>query len=284
MKINYLILAHANFAHLDALINALDTSGVHFFIHIDKKSTTDYQNKKENVHFVKDRINVKWGGFSTIKATLKILRMANSRIGEGYYCFISGADYPIRSNKFIKKQLSEGGEFINIRPAPLPHKPMSRFRYYHFAFNSKMLTVLSDRITEGLGRLFNIRRTIPFKLYVGSQWFALSHECVEYILKEVEENSTYIDFFKYVKLSDEAFFQTIIGNSRFNGRTRANITFTDWSKGPHPNQISEEHIKKFQKQQQFDGYYGSSIPLFARKFSDDSRDLLLKIDRTLRRD
>jgi hypothetical protein len=57
MIVNYLILAHANYDHLDRLIEALDAPGTNFFLHIDKKSHPDYQCNKENVFFVEDRVN-----------------------------------------------------------------------------------------------------------------------------------------------------------------------------------------------------------------------------------
>lgn len=279
MIINYLILAHTNYAHLNALIEALDAPDVNFFIHIDKKSPP-YHNAKANVFFVEDRANVIWGGFGMIEATIKLLKLAFDCIGEGYYCLISGADYPIRSNEEIKRELAKGGERIGISPAPLPHKPMRRFKYYHFDFSWRKLMTLSERVVTGISRLLNFKRDIPFKIYVGSQWFALSHECVTFILNKIKEDPRYIDFFRYAKIPDEAFFQTIIGNSRFLAQTKPNVTYTDWSAGgASPAPITKKHIKILQKGKE-DGK--SESLLFARKFNNYDESLLEAVEKRLR--
>lgn len=278
MTINYLILAHTNYEHLDKLIEALDAPDVNFFIHIDKKSKL-YQNDKGNVFFVKDREKVNWGGFGMIKATIKLMRLAQDKSGSGFYCLMSGADYPVQSNEKIKEVLSQGFERFSIHAVPLPDKPMSRYEYYHFAFRYRKLMALSERIIVGLSRLFNFKRNIPFKIYAGPQWFALSHECITFILKEIESNPDYIDFFRYVKIPDEAFFHTIIGNSKFSERLKPSVTFADWSTEPAPAQISEKHIKKIKNKQDTGD---SDIALFARKFTNNDESLLSTIEEVLR--
>lgn len=283
MNINYLILAHANYDHLDRLIDALDDQGVHFFIHIDKTASKQYQNDKENVFFVKERENIIWGGFGMVEATIKLLRLAHRKSGEGYYCLLSGADYPVQSNEVIQEELTKGYERINIAEAPLPHKKMDRFEYYHFDFSWRKLMTLSEKVITGLGKALNLKRDIPFKIYVGSQWFALSHECVEYILQEIEDNPDYIDFFRYAKIPDEAFFHTIIGNSEFLKQTKPSVTYMDWSGGTGPELITEKHVEYLQATSEIDVAYGSFRPLFARKFNDQSKPILKKIERTLRK-
>jgi hypothetical protein len=281
MNINYLILAHANYDHLDRLIESLDGQGINFFIHIDKISRS-YQNEKDNVFFIEDRENIIWGGFGMVEATIKLLRLAHRKSGEGYYCLLSGADYPVQSNEIIKKELAKGFERINIAEAPLPHKKMDRFEYYHFDFGWRKLMTLSEKVITGVGKALNLKRDIPFKIYVGSQWFALSHECVTYILKEINDNPDYIDFFKYAKIPDEAFFHTIIGNSEFLERTKPSVTYMDWGSGTGPELITEKHVEYLQQNFEIEGGYGCFRPMFARKFDDQSKPVLEKIDRILR--
>jgi hypothetical protein len=281
MNIHYLILAHNNYAHLDSLIEALDAPGVDFYIHIDKTSPA-YDNPKENVHLLEDRLDIIWGGFSLVEATIRLMEYAFEQSNDGYYCLLSGADYPVKSNQRIKEELAKGGEFINVSPAPLPHKPMSRFAYVHFDFKSRKLMTLAEKIITSVSKALHLKRSIPFKIYVGAQWFALSHECVGYILKEIEENLAYIDFFRYSKIPDEAFFHTIIGNSPFLERTKPNFTYIDWSTDPAPALISKKHVRKLQENQFFDSICGTYEPMFARKFDDQSKPVLEKIDRILR--
>lgn len=282
MKINYLILAHANYDHLDRLIDALDDRGVNFFIHIDETAGKEYQNDKDNVFFVEDRVNIIWGGFEMVEATIKLLKLAFRKSQGGYYCLLSGADYPIRSNEAIKNELAKGYERINIKPAPLPNKKMNRFEYYHFDFKWRKLMTLSEKVITGMGKALNLKRDIPFKVFVGSQWFVLSHECVKYILQEIKENSDYINFFRYAKIPDEAFFHTIIGNSDFLKQSKPCVTYMDWGTGTGPELITEKHVDFLQETSEIDGLYGRFSPLFARKFDDLSKAVVKKIDRTLR--
>ncbi|NGP89788.1 beta-1,6-N-acetylglucosaminyltransferase [Fodinibius halophilus] len=282
MKINYLILAHTNFEHLDRLISALDQQGVNFFIHIDKTATQNYHNNKANVHVVEDRIDITWGGFGMVVATIKLLQLAYRTSGEGYYCLISGADYPVRSNERITKELAKGYERINIKAAPLPHKKMERFEYYHFDFKWRKLMTLSEKVITGLAKLFGIKRDIPFKIYVGSQWFVLSHQCVGYILQQLSNEPDYIDFFRYTKIPDEAFFHTIIGNSYFLKHTKPCVTYMDWGDGTGPELIAEEHVNRLKRVSKIEGTYGDFYPLFARKFNNNSKGVVKKIDEELR--
>lgn len=285
MKINFLILAHSNFQHLNRLIETLDEEGVNFFVHIDKKSKEQYHSNKSNVHIIKDRVKVYWSGFGMIEATLKLLRLAQSTINEGYYCLLSGADYPIRPNSYIKKILSGDLEFMNILSVPAPGKPMNRFEYYYFNYDRSVKTFfpITLGIIERVAILLKIKRPIPFKIFAGSQWFAITNNCVKHILTEVEENPKYIQFFKKTKMPDEAFFQTIIGNSSFLRKTQTNLTYTDWSTNPSPAIMNDTHLDLFINQLEFVGTYGKYLPIFARKFNDESELLIRKIEATIRK-
>jgi hypothetical protein len=188
MIINYLILAHSNYQFLDHLIEGLNSSNVRFYIHIDKKVKEIYENKKSNVFVLKKRIKINWGGFGMIEATLELLQNAfeNNKSSKSRYVLISGADYPIRSNIFINNILKEDLEYINISPAPLSHKPIKRFEYFHFDYARKVINFkfVLRYFCEKTLKILRIKRKIPFKIFVGSQWFALTNNCVGYILEE----------------------------------------------------------------------------------------------------
>tara|TARA_R110002051_G_scaffold303610_1_gene372559 strand:- start:10798 stop:11658 length:861 start_codon:yes stop_codon:yes gene_type:complete len=285
MNINYLILAHSNYSHLTRLIHALDDVNVQFYIHIDKKAEFVYETDKSNVYILEKRSSIYWGGFGMIEATLALLKKAKSCGNGGYYILLSGADFPIRSNETIRNVLSSKKEFINIQPGPLYHKPIERYQHYYFDIdrrNPKGIRYLLFRFLEKLQIRLKIKRKIPFNLYVGSQWFALTHECIEYILDEVNNNVNYLRFFKNVFIPDEAFFHTIIGNSPFLERTEGNLTYVDWSVHPGPANINENHLQKFQENEFFETKYGKNKPMFARKFDDNSEDIIKSITSTIR--
>jgi hypothetical protein len=279
VKICYLILAHNNFRHLDRLINALNGVDCAFYIHLDKKTIQEYTPQHKNVEIIPERIDINWGGFSMIRATLALMEygMAYSSDAD-YYILISGVDYPVRSKEFLYQQLEKRKEYIDIAPVPVLFKPLERYEYYYFDYDCRNLKHYHPKfLTEVLLKKLKIKRKAPFKVYAGTQWFALTRGCVQYILMTIGEDKRYIDFFRYTLVPDEAFFQTVIGNSPFLQNAAASLTYTDWEVAVPPATIEERHIDFLESHIEFNDEYGRRFPYFARKFNDGSEKLLEEI-------
>ncbi len=283
MKICYLILAHNNFRHLDRLIEALYRSDDCFYIHIDKKSDVNYMPEYTNVHIIPQHIDIKWGGYSMIEASLALLRYGVSHFSDAdYYILLSGVDYPIRSKQFLLDLLQQKKEYIDLAPVPVPFKPVERYQYYYFNFERRNLKLYNPKfLLEVLLKKLNVKRTAPFTVYAGTQWFALTRECVDYILKTIDEDKRYIEFFKHTLVPDEAFFQTIIGNSPFLDNVASSLTYTDWEVAVPPAVIEERHVDFLKDHIEFNDEYGKRFPYFARKFTDNSEAVLEKIQNSL---
>ena len=117
--------------------------------------------------------------------------------------------------------------------------------------------------------------------YAGNTWWALTVDAVNYILEFVEHNKHVVDYFRNMFAPEEAFFHTILGNSPFVSRVRRNLVYEDWSvSGAHPAMINEQHLALFEAHEKLNvaDVYGYGELLFARKFSDDSLDLLQRMD------
>lgn len=285
MKICYLILAHNNFNHLNRLIDSLNNDSCSFYIHIDKKSEyLNYYNTLDNVTVIGEHFNINWGGFSMIEATLALMKNAVLNSPESdYFILISGVDYPIRSHRFLLRQLDSGKEFIDTASLPFPDKPIVRFEYYYYDVNRRKHGYFHPLIlTEIILRLFKLKRKIPFPIYVGGQWFALTRECTRYVLNTTEKDKRYISFFKHALIPDEAFFQTIIANSPFADKIVPNLTYTDWTVKNPPAKISSRHIDFFKKNIKLEDEYGARYPYFARKFDDNSTEIINIIEKELR--
>jgi hypothetical protein len=286
MKIAYLITAYNNFTHLTRLIRALNDSNVVFFIHIDKKSPLpDTLPALDNVIFIK-RENVWWAGWSHVDAILRLIRCAKT-YGFDYYILISGTDYPIRPNAFLYEKLSGGGEYINITQEYAQEKPESRIKYYYFdgfdRRNARSIKTVFFLSLERILRVFFQKKAYPFQhIYYGSTWWALSHDCIVYVLDQIDLNKEYIQFFKTCWCPDELLFQTIIGNSPFFSKCTLNLTYTDWSSVPAPALINQNHVELFKNQIEFTGGYGTATPFFARKFDDTSTQIIELIEKGLR--
>lgn len=287
MKIAYLIAAHDNYAHLRKLVDALNDDNVFFYIHIDKKKSIphDFPNLP-NLSFIENRVKVYWAGFSQVRATLSLLNQAIKE-NYDYYILISGVDYPIRPNKVLYQLLNEGGEFLETIEGFSSHKPEKRINRYSFdCFNRRdffsVKTLFFSTLELGLGKM--VKRKFPFKaIYQGSNWFALTHSCISYILEFVKNNPEYCKFYSTTRSPDESFFHTIIGNSPFLHKVRPNLTFADWSeKKSGPAIINASHVSLFKEQDEFEGVAGRYKPFFARKFNDDSAKVVELIEKELR--
>ena len=286
MKIAYLITAYTNFDHLKRLVSALNDDNVAFFIHIDKKSTMpNTLHEFDNVVFIK-REDVWWGGWSFQDAIIRLIRDAFSN-GFDYYVLLSGNDYPIRPNSFLYNKLSTGDEFISMNKGFDLEKPEDRLKYYYFDCfdrrNFRSVKTVFFYLMEKTSRLFFQKKSYPFQqIYYGPSWWALSHDCLKFVLDQIDNNKDYIRFYKTCWAPDESFFQTIIGNSSFFNKCKTNLTYVDWSSVPYPAWIGQNHIELFKKQIEFDSSYGTYMPFFARKFNDSHGDIIAIIEKELR--
>jgi hypothetical protein len=208
---------------------------------------------------------------------------------------MSGADYPVRSNRAIFEMLERGGEFINAAPGFRADKPESRLRYYWFDgfdrrgkyryINPRALTI---RGFELLLRWLGIhKRHYPFEeVYVGIVWSALSGGCVRYIVEYMRTHPEFVRFFRTSFVPDEMLFQTIVGNSPFAPDIRGTVTFMDWDHPfASPPLITAEHLARLAPggEKHPDFISGRRDWLFARKFDDRSGPVLDIIDSELRK-
>lgn len=286
MRIAYILTAHDNYLHLERLIHTLNDDHIHFYIHIDKKSELpDNLGGYNNVTLIKNRVKVYWGGFSQVQATLNLLREAVAG-NYDYYVFISGTHYPIRPKQQIYDRLSTGGQFLDIVKGFVKHKPETRVsRYYFEGFNRRKKYNLKTILFRGIEFILakTIKRKYPFgQSYNGANWFAFTHKCTEFVLNFLNEHPQYIKFYSTTHCPDEGMFHTIIGNSEFHKEIKPNLVYTDWSaQKSGPSTIENKHVELFKNKFEYEGVYGRFTPLFARKFTDDSLEVVKKIQREL---
>lgn len=101
MKLAFLIQCHKNPKQINKLIQVLSHPDVDLYVHIDKKSEISAEQINLNTSNVKilndeDRVDVRWGTFSQVKATLNLLKEAYEKKYD-YYWLISGQDFPLVS-------------------------------------------------------------------------------------------------------------------------------------------------------------------------------------------
>jgi hypothetical protein len=256
MKIAYLILAHRYPDQLLRLVDRLNTEQVSFLIHLDKKmDVADYQKvvvqlkNYPNVVLI-ERHTCYWGGFGIVEATLQGIKNAIERpIHFDYLALLSGQDYPIKTNQYIKTFLEErnGTSFIHFEPFPRSawkaHQGgWDRIKYWHFrnhryylVFPRKNMlkTPALNFFWNTLVTLFPVQRKFPkgFHPYGGAQFWCLHRQHVQYIYDFTRQNPRFVRFFRYVFVPDEIFFQTIIGNLGIQeGVENDTLHFLEWER------------------------------------------------------
>lgn len=297
MKIAYLIMAHDNPLHLNRLVNSLSSDSCEFFIHIDKKS--DFKKfsdlKQSNIHFSEKRINVYIAHYTQVEATLLLMKQAlASSVMFDRFVLLSGVDYPLRSNSFINSFFTQhpNTEFIDCVELPNPAWGQRITRYTRFKMHPTIPSVVrSLRRSLIKLRLIPAERNISKYLgnmtpCVGATWWALSREAVQYIFRFIKNNKRIVNFYKNMFNPDEAFFQTILVNSDFKKRIGPTLTYVDWREcNPHPAIIREEHISMMGEENMIHfnstAINHSDTFLFARKFTDNSTDIVNSIDRLI---
>ena len=219
MPTAYLITAHHQPNHLARLVRILDGDECTFFVHIDAKVDDaifrESVGNRSNVVFTSRRHKVNWGGISQVDATLDLLSEAlDSDLAFHRFCLLSGADFPIKPSSQIRIEFSSNKEFMRIdrKLRPLENSVHDRnVGLYWFMDSSRWsLKKLSGRLKRHPDN--------DISLYHGSNWWALSRDCIEYIRRFLSTNRSYRMFFRYTRCPDEVFFHSIVKNSPFASR------------------------------------------------------------------
>lgn len=280
----HLILVHKNPIQVERMLKKMYHPNFDFFLHVDKKVDMKpyfHLSSLPNVFFVKNRVNITWGGYSLMKATFNgINEICKNDHKYDFINFLSGQDYPIKPIKEIASffQKNIGKEFIQYKDIISDWKEaQSRYKKYH-------LTDFKFRGSTKLERIINFfarERKMPYDLhpYGESVFCMLSPEVALYVMNKVQGDKKINSFFTYVWGGDEFLFQTIIMNSPYRDRViNNNYRYIDWSeKKPNPKILRNNDLEKII----------NSPMLFARKFDmlvdTDILDMIdLKLEKTSR--
>ena len=214
-------MAHKQPELLTKLINSLDNPAAGFVIHLDKKADPSLFQKdlhKSNCHFIKNPIEVFWGGFSQVKATLMGMEEAVEHFDFNYFVYLSGQDFPIKSNNYISNFIEQqsGKEFIDYYYIPeSSHTFNTRTRIDRYYWMDRK----EDFFRKAFNKIgsFVKGRKAPYNFIAigGCAYFGFTSSLVNYIRTFLRENKKYTRYFKYTVCADEAFFHTLVYNSKF---------------------------------------------------------------------
>ena len=234
MKQVFLIAAHKDAEQLNTLVQQLSDPDFLVYVHLDRKSAIDPSDLHPNAHLVEDRVDVRWGGFSQVQATLASLRQILLEQPDfDKVIFLSAQDFPLLPNALLKRELARvrDRELIETTPiGPDGWKVDFRYQFFHREGGGS-LERLACRAANALLRLTGRRRRMPDGLvpHGGSSWWALSRGCVAEVLRLADAHPRFLRLCRTVQCPDELFFQTLVMHSPYASRVLSdNYRYVQW--------------------------------------------------------
>lgn len=262
-------MSHGNFKILKCLLELIDDFRNDIFIHIDAKvqkfnfSLYESYCKVSRIFFIKNRVDVKWGGYEQVQVELNLFEEATSKRQYSYYHLISGVDLPLKTqNEIHDFFIAENKEFLFYRDvySKWDYQRLSR---YHLprSWNSKFVSyfnIIQDRLE------INRFRKYGLQFRRGYNWCSLTDDAVRYILGK----KGLIKRFCHASVcADECYKQIILFNSQFRDRLFINdsgessdLRAVDWVRrnGDSPHIYTSEDYEILIQ----------SEKMFARKFDE----------------
>lgn len=242
IRLAYIVLAHADAPLFGRLMHRLSHPEVAAFVHLDKRAALapfeEQVRDLPNIHFLANRIHVMWAGFSQIESTLLSFEAALAETDEHctHFVVISGADYPLASNReildfFARRKQQQFIRRFDLMTSGDSHQTWRvRGRFFRewadrFTWKRKPLFAI-----ERLLRLFPRRLPKGVRFTVGSNWVALTRECVAYCVQKARTDHDLVDFFRPAFGPDELFLHTLVENSPFVDQAPPIEPYVDISK------------------------------------------------------
>ncbi|RYC28952.1 hypothetical protein D3273_26590 [Lichenibacterium minor] len=253
-KVAYVVLAHSDPQMFGRLMRRLSHPSVAAFVHVDGRSDQRpfeaAVDGVSDIHFVADRVQSRWAGFSLVESTLRAFELALSRTTKActHFVVISGADYPLVPNdtilgffaacperQFIRRfSLMESGDAVQMWRV--------RGRYFRewadrFTWKRKPLFVL-----ERLFRLFPRHPPAGLRVVLGSQWVALTRSCVAYCVSRARDDRRLLRFFRPSFAPDEMFIHTLVQDSPFAAQAEPIESYSDITTVGGPFHYGNVHL------------------------------------------
>lgn len=282
--IAYLVLAHDQPALLGRLVRRIVSPNARVFVHVDAKADGAAFDavlaEVPGCTRLGTRVDVEWGGFSTVRATLALLTAARAAGPFQRYVLLSGVDYPLTPTPAREAALLESdAEFIALQH-PLDDPAHARRR--------RWVTQVHLHDTPLWPALARLKWVLPRRRYPhglspvhGSQWWALTGSAAHHVLDFCAAHPDFLRAHRWMHHPCDVLFHTLIANGPFAARA-GNVSpaphvygvhYVDWTiLGPRPPVLTEAYLPTLR----------SCGALFARKMHPvASATLLDALDRTL---
>jgi hypothetical protein len=258
VSLAYVITVHQSHQQLMRLLRAIDAPLNTYVLHVDVKSdpamhaaVSEFTARHENASFIRPE-NTMWGSWRLARAQIRGMKEALRVSNDWDYCLnLTGRDYPLKTQQEIISALSAGPAGANyLEVLDFAHagaNPRKRLDYYWIPWRGKMKKL--------------IRRRAPgFKVYWGSNYFALTRAACEYLVSS-DVSRRMQRYFRFSLCADELIFQNALMHGPAGirdsivSKTFRKIT---WEGGSHPRTYTMNDLDDLL----------ASDAFFARKFDE----------------
>lgn len=237
-KICFVVLAHHQPEIFHKLIDHLQSPGIDIVVHIDKRADLQHfaRPERDNIHFMRKRNKVRWGGWSLTQTILDGLAHGLEVTEADYFMYLAGTDFPIRHPRALADFLRQRypTNFLNyvpLVPGIWAFNLISRYRFMEIRARlldarhgpGKILPGVRRKLLQGwlgfenwLNRRLPNRDTRWIRFYSGSSRWCLNRATVDYVVRHARSASSrkLRRYLQAATNSDELFFQTVILNSK----------------------------------------------------------------------
>ena len=240
MKICFIILAHHQPGVFHRLVKQLCWDNSDIIVHIDKRSDlSEFEvTGHDNIHFIKKRKKVVWGGWSLTSTICECLEYALEVSDADYFMYLAGTDFPIKHRQVISGFLAEKHpiNFLNYYPLVPGIWGYGLIRTYRLrdlkacfvderhsesgrqkVGINQFLANLVGKTEVHLNKYLLPRDKSWVSFYSGSSRWCLNRETIRFMVEYFHSASSkkLRNYLRLATNSDELFFQTAILNSDF---------------------------------------------------------------------
>jgi hypothetical protein len=277
------LIAHDKPRHLHRLVVAL--APLPIFLHIDANTNEALfaamtANLPARVRLL-PRLSAGWGHFELAEAELLGYRTALTETQASHVILATGADYPLANMERILEELAAEPTRSYAEIAPLPIQEWGLLRGYD-------RLVFRQRVWRRRRLAWPMPRRIPRPLRPsgGAQTKILTRRHAQLVLDVLDDRPQLLRFFRSCWTPDEVMIPTLLLSEEFGakwseeGSSWPHPWYIDWGATPakNPQWLGLGDLNGLRA-----AAFRPGVPaLFARKFAEDSDDLVAAVDAGLR--
>ena len=287
MRVAYLIVSHRNPDQVLRLVRVLNEGpAARVLVRHDQSGSPLPAAAIEQAGgtVLEGKTSFEWGGWSQLRAMLRLLELAREAADPDWLLVVSGQDYPLRPLADIERDLAAGehdallGDAWELELDRLPPPPQDefflRYAYRHYPAPRRAprlpgrlrpLAYLRER-PPPLRPLVGVRRLrTPFdgdsRCFVSADWLTLRRPALDAVLDVARHDRRLRRFYRRSWIPTESFFATVLLNHPSLRVARQNRRFLSFPGPltPHPETLTSADIERL----------AASGCDFARKFDAD---------------